>query len=165
MAPLTILRITPWDRSLQGEGPAYSAIHKAANLTVPGHSMISSGTIPETPISHEWSQQLEWPLGIIPSGRTPGQQLHGSWPFHWFAWYNSCGTEKCPLALNGSCRQERPPEVILYGGRPYGGFVNRLLALLDTLLGDSDPLSVNLIESGLRFTCKGPIKLRETTPK
>ena len=41
-----------------------------------------------------------------------------------FAWYNSCGTEKCPLAVNGSRRQERPPEVVLYGGRPYGGFVN-----------------------------------------
>ena len=41
-----------------------------------------------------------------------------------FAWYNSCGTEKCPLAVNGSRWQERPPEVVLYGGRPYGGFVN-----------------------------------------
>ena len=41
-----------------------------------------------------------------------------------FAWYNSCGTEKCPLAVNGSRQQERPPEVVLYGGRPYGGFVN-----------------------------------------
>ena len=52
------------------------------------------------------------------------QQLHGSRPFHWFAWYNSCGTEKCPLAVNGSCQQERPPETILYSGRSYGGFVN-----------------------------------------
>ena len=41
-----------------------------------------------------------------------------------FASYNYCGTEKCPLAVNGSHRQERPPEVVLYGGRPYGGFVN-----------------------------------------
>ena len=49
---------------------------------------------------------------------------HGSRPFHDFDWYNSCGTEKCPLAANGSRRQERPPEVVLYGGRPYGGFVN-----------------------------------------
>ena len=39
----------------------YSAIHKAAGLTVPGRSMISD-------------------------------------------WYNSCGTEKCPLAVNGSCQ-------------------------------------------------------------
>ena len=28
-----------------------SAIHKAADLRVPGHSMILPGTIPETPIS------------------------------------------------------------------------------------------------------------------
>ena len=41
-----------------------------------------------------------------------------------FAWYDSCRTEKCPLAVNGSRRQERPPEVVLYGGRPYGSFVN-----------------------------------------
>ena len=31
-----------------------SAIHKATGLTVPGHSMTLPGTIPETPISHEW---------------------------------------------------------------------------------------------------------------
>ena len=42
----------------------YSAIHKAASLTVPGHSMILPGTIPETRISREWSRQLEQPLGI-----------------------------------------------------------------------------------------------------
>ena len=54
-----------------------SAIHKAAGLTVPGRSMILPGTIPETPISREWSQQLE-----------------------------------------------HPPDHVLYGGRPYGGFVN-----------------------------------------
>ena len=41
-----------------------------------------------------------------------------------FAWYNSCGTEKCPLAVNGSRRQEWPPEVVLYGGKPYSSFVN-----------------------------------------
>ena len=34
-------------------------IHKAAGLTVPGHSMILPGTIPETPISREWSRRLE----------------------------------------------------------------------------------------------------------
>ena len=44
-----------------------SAIHKAACLTVPGHSMILPGTIPETPISHEWSQWLERPLGVVPT--------------------------------------------------------------------------------------------------
>ena len=36
-----------------------STIHKAAGLTVPGHSMILPGTIPETPISCEWSWWLE----------------------------------------------------------------------------------------------------------
>ena len=41
-----------------------------------------------------------------------------------FAWYISCETEKCPLAVNGSRRQERPPKVVLYGSRPYCGFVN-----------------------------------------
>ena len=39
--------------------PINSPIHKAAGLTVPGHSMILPGTIPETPISREWSQRLE----------------------------------------------------------------------------------------------------------
>ena len=34
-----------------------------------------------------------------------------------FAWYNSCGTEKCPLAVNGSCYTDRSLETILYGGR------------------------------------------------
>ena len=33
---------------------------------------------------------------------------HGSQSFHDFDWYNSCGTEKCPLAVNGSHWQERP---------------------------------------------------------
>ena len=33
---------------------AYSAIHKTASLMSPGRSMILPGTIPETPISHEW---------------------------------------------------------------------------------------------------------------
>ena len=35
-------------------------------------SMILLGTIPETPISHEWSGQLERPLGVVPTaGRMP----------------------------------------------------------------------------------------------
>ena len=37
----------------------YSAIHKAASLMAPGHSMILPGTVPETPISRKWSWQLE----------------------------------------------------------------------------------------------------------
>ena len=32
-----------------------------------GHSMILPGTIPETPISPEWSWWLEWPLGVVPT--------------------------------------------------------------------------------------------------
>ena len=59
-----------------------SAIHKAAGLTVPSRSMILPGTIPEIPISCEWSQQLE-----------------------------------------------RPPDHVLYGGRPYWGFVNSAVKL------------------------------------
>ena len=47
----------------------YNVIHKAAGLTVPGHSMILPGTIPETPISREWSQWLEQPLGVVPTGK------------------------------------------------------------------------------------------------
>ena len=50
---------------------SYSAIHKAAGLTVHGRSMILPGTIPETPISHEWSRWLEWPLGVF----QPGERL------------------------------------------------------------------------------------------
>ena len=34
-----------------------SAIHKAAGLMVPSRSIILPGTIPETPISREWSRQ------------------------------------------------------------------------------------------------------------
>ena len=49
----------------QGQSLVYSAIHKAADLTVPGCSMILPGTIPETPISCEWSWQLEWSLGVV----------------------------------------------------------------------------------------------------
>ena len=43
------------------------------------------------------------------------RQPHGSRPFHDFDWYNSCGTEKCPLAVNGSCWQEWPLGGILDG--------------------------------------------------
>ena len=51
----------------------YSAIHKAAGLTVPGHSMILPGTIPETPISREWSQRLEHPPDhVLYGGRLYG---------------------------------------------------------------------------------------------
>ena len=32
------------------------------------------------------------------------------------------------MAVNGSYQQE-PPEVVLYGGMPYGGFVNRAVSL------------------------------------
>ena len=56
-------------------GDLYSAIHKAAGLTVPGHSMILPGTIPETPISREWSRQLEWPLGVVPTGKNAYRRL------------------------------------------------------------------------------------------
>ena len=35
---------------------------------VAGHSMILPGTIPETPISREWSQRLEQSLGVVPTG-------------------------------------------------------------------------------------------------
>ena len=53
----------------------YSAIHKAASLMVPGHSMILPGTISETPISHEWSWQREWPLGVVPTRKNACCQL------------------------------------------------------------------------------------------
>ena len=43
---------------------------------------------------------------------------HGSWPFHDFDWYNSCGPQKCPLAVNGSCQQETP-----LGSVPARGFL------------------------------------------
>ena len=49
-----------------------STIRKAASLTIPSGSMILPGTIPETPISREWSRWLERPLGVVPTaGRTP----------------------------------------------------------------------------------------------
>ena len=43
-----------------------------------------------------------------------------SWLFHDFDKYNSCDTEKCPLAVNGSHRQEPP-----LGGIPAAGFWER----------------------------------------
>ena len=50
---------------------ALQRIHKAAGLTVPNRSMVLPGTIPETPISSEWSRWLEWPPGVVPTaGRT-----------------------------------------------------------------------------------------------
>ena len=42
---------------------------------VPGRSMILPGTIPETPISREWSRQLEHP---------PDHALYGSRPYSGF---------------------------------------------------------------------------------
>ena len=45
-------------------------------------------------------------------------QPHGSWLFHDFHWYNSCGTEKCPLAVNESHWQQWPQ-----GVTPASGFL------------------------------------------
>ena len=53
----------------------YSAIHKATGLTVPGHSMILTGTIPETPTSHECSCWQEQVCEVVPTRRTPGPRL------------------------------------------------------------------------------------------
>ena len=52
-----------------------STIHKATGLRAPCHSMILPGTIPVTPISCEWSQQLERPLGVVPTGKKTYRQL------------------------------------------------------------------------------------------
>ena len=53
-----------------------SATHKTVGLTVPGHSMILPGTIPETTISREWSRRQE---GVVPTGRSfqLGERLAG----------------------------------------------------------------------------------------
>ena len=67
LAHLHISVILVLKYELQGICTCNSAIHKAAGLAVPGRSMILPGTIPETPISCEWSQQLERPLGVIPT--------------------------------------------------------------------------------------------------
>ena len=55
-----------WSRSLHSVYSYSSQSHRP-----PGHSMILPGTIPETPISREWSQQLEWSVRVVPTGRTP----------------------------------------------------------------------------------------------
>ena len=55
------------------EGRSNSAIHKAAGLMVPSCSIILPGTIPETPISREWSWQLERPLTVVPT-------VKNAWP-------------------------------------------------------------------------------------
>ena len=44
------------------------------------------------------------------------------------AWYYSCRTEKCALAVNGNRRTERSPETVLYCSRQSGGFVNRTVS-------------------------------------
>ena len=54
----------------------YSAIHKAAGLTVPSHSMILPGTIPETPVSREWSQWLEMVQPLANSFVNSAVSLH-----------------------------------------------------------------------------------------
>ena len=63
--PWTSPQTTAWTPA-----PPNSAIHKAASLIVPGRSLILPGTIPETPISPEWSRWLERPRGG-PSNRRP----------------------------------------------------------------------------------------------
>ena len=40
----------------------YSAIHKAAGLMVPSHSMTLPGPISENILSREWGRWLEWSL-------------------------------------------------------------------------------------------------------
>ena len=52
----------------------YSAIHKAAGLTVPSRSMALPGTIPGNIFSHEWGWQLEWSLRSFETG----ERLAGS---------------------------------------------------------------------------------------
>ena len=46
----------------RGRKTIYSAIHKAAGLMVPSHSMTLPGTISENLLHHEWGWQLEWSL-------------------------------------------------------------------------------------------------------
>ena len=41
--------------------------------------MILPGTIPETPISREWSRQLERPLGVVPTGKNAWLAATGDW--------------------------------------------------------------------------------------
>ena len=56
-----------------------SAIHKAAGLMVPGRSMILPGTIPETPVSHEWSHGWNGPWGSFQQGeRLAGDFLNSA---------------------------------------------------------------------------------------
>ena len=45
----------------------------------------------------------------------------------------------------GNCRTERPPDPVLYGGRPSGGFVNRAvkdLFVANLITGVNTPLAV-----------------------
>ena len=86
----------------------YSAIHKAAGLTVPDRSMILPSAIPETPISREWSWRLERPLGVIPTaGRTPTSSFVNSTvnPYHAMFNYSTFSLFTCNccyLSLNVS---------------------------------------------------------------
>ena len=58
---------------------------------------------------------------------------HGSWLFHDFDWYNSCGTEKCPLAVNGSHWWEQPGG----GGVDASGFLGTAVTNVIFSLGHS----------------------------
>ena len=82
---------------------------------------------------------------------------HGSQQFHDFDWYNSCGTQKCPLAVNGSRRQEPPLGGVPAGGfvgtagnKGAGGFVNSAVSIVSmvTYTSDLNPYLCSSMNSG-----------------
>ena len=82
-----------------------SPIHKAASLTVPGRSMILPGTIPETPISREWSLPAALNSAVRNSCRVPEWYLNNSGESF------QPPAERLPAALNSAVRNScRVPE-------------------------------------------------------
>ena len=70
--------------------------------------MILPGTIPETPISREWSQQLERPLGVVPTGKNAWLAATGDWKK--CSWSCECslvgrGGDSCPWHFFLFCRE------------------------------------------------------------
>ena len=123
----------------------YSTIHKAAGLTVPGRSMILPGTIPETPISREWSRRLERPLGVVPTaGRMPTSGFVNSAVTALFTKPLASGWNDrqrsfqllAPFTAYGSFRNCTRQNHGTAGNREAGDFVNSAVTALFTKLPD-----------------------------
>ena len=117
---------------------SYSAIHKAADLTVSWlclvlfHcSIIPLKNVPLGVNGSRWQEQP--PETVLYGSRQSGGFVNSTVSYQPFTVSWLClvlfhcsiiPLKNVPLGVNGSRRQERPPETVLYGGRQSGSFVN-----------------------------------------